>query len=417
MPEEKTRELNMAGMWWVPENYDDRKMGTLRWIPLRGCLLELLDHTPEFYWGTSPQVICGWTTDKIPVTLLGCSHVHGWIRAHIGKHIGFRNNIWVDIALIGCLYEKGSDVPLEHLCASYAGLDKYVTQRYFEIGENQELRAGPTSGPITLELPIFDTANTSIGNVGLIVDAILESDIRLRHRLLISFDGPSQYRKYHNHLKLVHEILPAFLGTMMGHHSFLTDLGSTIDNTAVKIFEGRDDAVIWDGNSRFRDRLVLGNSRTLELWPVIIPAWIKNYDFVEKLCHAYIRIMSETKDGFFEVNNLVHIYFGLEAYCKAKCNSGNSSLKCALDYILPRIRERFGHADLFSRALQTIDKGCISHARQVLVHSNEGDPDFSLIYRQLVLITRCILLMEMEYPLDNVEEDTQHWSLWASLLL
>ena len=47
MAEQVTRSLNMAGIWWLPDKYEDRMMGTLTWKPNVGCSLRLVDGSYE----------------------------------------------------------------------------------------------------------------------------------------------------------------------------------------------------------------------------------------------------------------------------------------------------------------------------------------------------------------------------------
>ena len=125
-----------------------------------------------------------------------------------------------------------------------------------------------------------------------------------------------------------------------------------------------------------------------------------------------MKILSDETDEFFEVNNLVHIFFGLEAYYKEKRNTKHGSLWRTLKYTICRIDSYFANIEEYISVADSIEIKCLNDARNTLVHSNEGDPDYALVYQQLIFITRCVLLIEMDYPLDNVVADTQHWSLW-----
>jgi len=87
----------------------------------------------------------------------------------------------------------------------------------------------------------------------------------------------------------------------------------------------------------------------------------------------------------------------------------------ALNYVICQIRSRFQNVEKYITAVESIDMNSLSHARQVLVHANEGDPDYALVYHQLIFVTRCVMLMEMEYPVSAVEKDTSHWELWHFL--
>ena len=144
----------------------------------------------------------------------------------------------------------------------------------------------------------------------------------------------------------------------------------------------------------------------------IVPAWVENYQALSKLCDAYVKIMSDETDGFFNINNLVHLFFGIEHYHKVKRSPTHGSLAKALEFTISRIGKYFHSVETFATVADSIDLSSLSHARQVLVHANEGEPDYPVVFHQLIFITRCTLLMEMNYPVANVEQDTNHWSLW-----
>ena len=122
--------------------------------------------------------------------------------------------------------------------------------------------------------------------------------------------------------------------------------------------------------------------------------------------------MSDGIDGFFEINNLVHLFFGLERYYKEKRNTKRASLWRALKYTICRIDSYFENIEEYISVADSIEIKYLNDARNTLVHSNEGESDYQLVYQQLMFITRSVLLMEMAYPAANVRQDTQHWDLW-----
>ncbi len=412
MAEQVTRSLKMAGLWWLPDNYENRLMGTLTWEPNQGCFLRLVDDH-DFNWDSSPRIIVGMNSDQDAVTLLGCRHA---------GHAGFKmtgnvssDSHWVQVncALIGGYFEDETEIALTDLYIEYAGLDEYVTAKYYDIDRSLMSDGNYALGPIIFTIPTYEMAKIGQTEVGLYLESSFPSGIQLNHKLHFSFSEGHHYRSEGTNFRLVHEVIPALLSAIMGHQSFLTSLGSHIDKKSVEIFDGYHERKSWDGNSRFRDRLVHGTEKTFALWPAILPAWVNNYEPVANLCRAYVKILTDGEDGFFDINNLVHLFFGIESYHKTKCGLPKSSLEKALCFSVKRISEYFENADKFTLTAGEVDVNSLVRARQVLVHANEGEPDYSLVFQQLMLITRCVFLMEMEYPVANVQQDTSHWTLWS----
>lgn len=412
MAEEVTRSLKMAGEWWLPEKYEGKKLGTLEWLPLQGCMLTLVDDSFDFNWELSAGVIVGLNTEQQPITLYGCSNAGGWNINHVGKVLSYGHNVRVDYALVGVLFESEADIALTDLYTGYAGLDEYVIEKYYKIERIQDSEGRDRFGPVTFSMPTYETAKVGEVDVSLYVGYSIPSGLQLQHKLHFAFPESNLYKSKGKNFDLVHEILPSFLSTMMGHQSFLTSLGSRIDKASIEVFDGYHERMSWDRQPQYRDRLVQGREKTLNLWPTILPVWVKNYQAIANLCSAYIKIMSDDSDGFFEVNNLVHLFFGLERYYKEKRNKPRSSLWRALKYAICRIDRYFENIEEFISVADSIDIKPLNAARNTLVHSNEDEPDYQLVYQQLMFITRCILLMEMEYPVANVLQETQHWSSW-----
>ena len=411
MAEYETRSLHMAGIWWMP-NTDNETLGTLRWIPNVGCVLELVDDSHEFRWGESPGIVWGLNSEQDPITLLGCRYAGGGTIKSSGNAMSYGHRVAATTALVGGLFENEADAALTDLYAGFAGLDEYVMQNYFDV-ESEKLDDGRfRAKKVTFTSPEYELAKIGDIEVGLYVGWSANKDLIPHHKLHISFPQNDGYKSDGASHKLIQKILPAFLGAIMGHPSFLTSLTSQIDNAPVEVFDDYNPKMSWQGDPDLLDRLVLGRRRSIDLWPAILPRWVQNYQAIANLCSAYIKIMFDGRDGYFERNNLVHIFFGLEAYYKDKCNLRSGSLGKALKYTICRIRSYFQNVEEYIRVLESIDIDSLSHARQVLVHSNKGNPNYTLVYQQLLFITRCVLLMEMEYPVCSVENDTSHWELW-----
>ena len=412
MAEQVTRNLNMSGIWWLPDKYEERLMGTLKWRPNDGCVLKLVNDSYEFGWGDSHRLIVGLNFDQVPVTLLGCRYAGRAGSKSTGNVSSKSHWLHVDCALIGVYLETDEEVSLTDLYVGYAGLDEYVIPRYFDF-EDERLHDGRyRAKQIIFTSPEYEMAKIDEIEVGLYVGLSVDKDLVPQHKLHFSFSEDDPYRSKGANLRLAHEVIPTFLSVLMGHQSFLTSLTSRINKVSVKIFDEYREQMSWDTNPRFQDRLVHGNEQTLSCWPEILPVWVENYDAIANLCSAYVKIMSDGTDGFFDVNNLVHVFFGIEAYYKAKCTLTSGSIKKALEYSICQIECYFADIERYIEEIGSIEGSKLNRARQILVHANEGNPDYALIYHQLLFITRCVLLMEMEYPVARVAGDTRHWSLW-----
>ena len=412
MPEYETRSLNMSGIWWIPGNYKNRFLGNLRWMPKVGCILEIIDDSHEFKWPKSLGIVSGLSSDQEPITLLGCKYVSCGRFSFTGNVQSYGHRVFTNTTLVGIMFEDETEIVLKDLYAGYAGLDEYVIERYYEFGSEKHAKGGNSSRQVKFSIPNYEIANVGEIKVGLFVGYSLGKELQLEHKVHISFPETDLYNSVGKNFKLIHVELPAFLSAIMGHNCFLTSLACRMDRSSVEVFDGNHPRISWKGEPSFQDRLILGHKEKLDLWPDLLPAWINNFQTIEKLCSAYIKIMSDGSDGFFEVNNLAHLFFGLERYYKEKRNTKRASLWRALKYTICRIDSYFENIEEYISVADSINIEYLNDARNTLVHSNEGELEYQLVYHQLIFITRCVLLIEMEYPVSTVENDTSHWELW-----
>ena len=412
MAEQVTRSLNMSGVFWRPEDSGNTKMGTLQWIPYRGCILTLVDESDDFSWGKSPGIILGLNSERDPITLVECKYYGGKSLKITGNAFSVGHELAARCALVGRWFEKETEIVLSELYVEYAGIDNYVTATYYDFDTSHDAEGRLKFDRAIFSIPKFDASIINDVEIRLHVSLSFDKGIEPQHKLHVMFPESRAYKSEGGNYNLVHDVLPSILSALLGHESFVISLIGQMMEASVEIFDSSHGNMSWEGDSRFRDRLVNGGENTLRLWPKILSAWAENHSAVAQLCNAYIKLLTDGRDGFFDVNNLVHVFFGLEAYHKSKCNLNKGALGKALKYAIGQIKSYFQDVEKFSMIAKEIDTSALSHARQVLVHSNEGEPNYPLVFQQLMFITRSVLLMEMEYPVSQVRQDTQHWDLW-----
>ena len=376
-------------------------------------MLRLLNGSKQFDWDSYLDRILGFSSEQRAVTLIGCRHISSSFLMLSGNEESFAHTVSVESILVGGCFTSQSDVKLKNVYAGYAGLDQYVIESYYDFEGYFNSAGAIRRRSISVNIPTYNPASVDSVDIGVYVDVAPSKDLRMTHVIRFGFPEHRHYRKCNSNYDLVHTIVPSFLGVMMGHRSFVTYLRSDpAPDISLDIFDHNPDRISLNGGPRPTDQMVIGCSSSLSRWYSLIPAWVDNFSTIEKLCAAYLKIMTDGADEFLEVNNLVHLFFALESYFKEKRNTKRSSLLGALKYTICRIDNYFENIEEYISVADSIDINCLNNARNTLVHSNEGDPDYPLVYQQLIFITRSVLLMEMQYPISRVWEDTQHWSLW-----
>ena len=246
MAEQVTRSLNMAGTWWLPDKYEGKMLGTLKWLPHRGCELTLVSESHKYKWDSSPGIILGLNSEQDPVTLVGCRHGgHPGIRM-IGNVTSYSHGLTVNSALIGHLFENESDIVLMDLYAGFAGMDEYIIESYFDYEHTPDAEGRHRIDSVTFVPPKYERAKIGETEVGLYVGFSIANDLQLQHKLHISFPESNSYSSEGTNYELVHRILPSFLSALMEHQTFITSLDFYSDHANVEIFDGYHSRMSWD---------------------------------------------------------------------------------------------------------------------------------------------------------------------------
>jgi hypothetical protein len=118
------RPLDESGLWWLPESPDQRVSGTLRFDGQARPHLSLIGQLYEFgqhQTGFAPQLIHGFTTPGVPVTLLSCVEV-----SSSGGFFLRTCEIEADWVFIGAHYSSVADIRFREMAVSYDHLAEWT---------------------------------------------------------------------------------------------------------------------------------------------------------------------------------------------------------------------------------------------------------------------------------------------------
>lgn len=125
-------DFEYRGEWWVPEKPEKRVSGTLKFMPMRGAVLELLGSfkgTEELNEMQSPPVILGSSANGKNITLYECFET----KFKMNLPGFFESTYMVHIVFIGCHFASFENIKFKTVSVRYLFLDEWVSLQGFDI--------------------------------------------------------------------------------------------------------------------------------------------------------------------------------------------------------------------------------------------------------------------------------------------
>jgi len=130
-------EFEYTGLWWLPENPDDKICGTLKFHPVEDANLELIGSfkgPKDLNVFLQPNIILGITSNGKIITLYKCYEY----QSHISMS-GFTSSSFIaSVVFLGYHFEKEEDIIFDSLSLNYSHLEEWarITGFQFKIGTN-----------------------------------------------------------------------------------------------------------------------------------------------------------------------------------------------------------------------------------------------------------------------------------------
>ena len=137
-------ELNLAGIWWLPNHKDEPVAGKLTFSPVDGGRLEIIGDKLESKPGNHYPIICGAVEKKGVVTLWDCRNLR-----ETWNSTGFVGSIWrIGMIFRGCLFSSEDDLVFEQIAIRFSNLELWLDNIDIPDGLNlsRASRYGLTGG-------------------------------------------------------------------------------------------------------------------------------------------------------------------------------------------------------------------------------------------------------------------------------
>lgn len=113
-------EFEYTGLWWLPETPEKQICGTLRFTPIEGAVLELMDSFIDAKTKVRiglPEVIIGRSSYGKDITLYKC---------RLKSYSGFQESFRADVVFIGAHFQKSEDIKFKSIDVHYSHLDEWT---------------------------------------------------------------------------------------------------------------------------------------------------------------------------------------------------------------------------------------------------------------------------------------------------
>lgn len=119
------QEFEYNGLWWLPENPDNKISGVLKFHPVKGVNLELIGSFREFITFNrvlNPDIILGITSNGKLVTLYKCLESRS-----LESIPGFTTSSFIaSMVFLGHHFENGENIQFDSLSLSYSHLEEWI---------------------------------------------------------------------------------------------------------------------------------------------------------------------------------------------------------------------------------------------------------------------------------------------------
>ncbi|MFQ6054681.1 MAG: hypothetical protein ACE5J3_01700, partial [Methanosarcinales archaeon] len=118
-------ELEYNGIWWLPENPDNKISGTLKFHPVEGANLELIGSFKglnDLNTFLQPNIILGITSNGKIITLYKCYES----QSHMSMPEFLSSSFIASVVFLGHHFEKEEDIIFDSLLLNYSHLEEWA---------------------------------------------------------------------------------------------------------------------------------------------------------------------------------------------------------------------------------------------------------------------------------------------------
>ena len=208
-------EFEYDGIWWLPENPNNKVSGKLKFHPVKGLKLQLigsfkrLNNLNTFL---QPSIILGITSNGKIITLYKCYES----QSHMSVPGFLSSSFIANFAFLGCHFEKEEEIRFDFLSLNYSHLEEWTGITGFQFNTDSKKYEVTYSFPKKVE--------AKIGNLSIFLDyeftqnMNLPKEVNLKHTAFIKIK-PSKSLHFNDYQDVCYHI-QNFLSLAIGKAVF-----------------------------------------------------------------------------------------------------------------------------------------------------------------------------------------------------
>jgi hypothetical protein len=198
-------EFEYNGIWWLPENPDNKISGTLKFHPVEGANLELIGSFKELKdlkAFLQPNIILGITSNGKIITLYKCFES----RSHMNIPGFLSSSFIARVVFLGHHFEKEEDIIFDSLSLNYSHLEEWARITGFQVKLETDSKNHLTKHEVTYNFPQKVEAKLDNFNISFDYDFTLGGDsikeVNLKQIMFIKIEPhkPIHFNEYQRNM-------------------------------------------------------------------------------------------------------------------------------------------------------------------------------------------------------------------------
>jgi len=206
-------EFEYKGIWWLPDNPEEKISGILKFTPTKGAFLDLIGsfkNTVDMNKCLKPEIILGNSEDGKDITLHKCRE----IKSKLSSHGFVTSSFHAGEVFVGAHFQRTEDIKFKNLSIHYLYLDEWSNISGFDM-ENllNEIVHFPDKKEVTIKYKLPEPIQAAINDYKILLEvrvtlptlSIVQTEASIKQRTYIKIE-PLKEKSFDEYLNIIYRI-------------------------------------------------------------------------------------------------------------------------------------------------------------------------------------------------------------------
>ena len=429
---------SLSGMWWVKGNEQAKFTGRLKYAGGYKPILEIYLMEYEGFGGRSVPddcVIYGEVFEETQfvqaVTLLGCTAQDKGGIITVQPFLYKLQRISVECASIGMLLndEEIAQVTCpQNVYLTCPGLDEYSSAHVLERVWKENIPEGRPYFIDDLDRIVYTqpdpiTIDFDVGSIAMSL-GVSSLGRNLTTQYLIHISLAQAMTETAVNTLIFAEFL-SFLSLMTGRREYVKKHSVSVnssrtgtDSLSIELSYGYSDHSAQEREYTMMQTLLIGREENLRKFSTLFPKWRENFKYIKSMANHYTQMLEHGTEA-----NLLQAFPIIEDYVLERLLNKNKTgmpgiLKAAIDSVAENYPDSNVYLQYFAPKRRKQVANQLANYRHKRIHPKSTKIckySFTEVYTYIEVILRSILMIEMEFPTQDIDTAIGHWPHWHRL--